>query len=55
LRKTRDGPSETIAPIRTKAGVKDETLSNAIEVRERSETHTTSAKKYASSAERWRN
>jgi|LauGreDrversion4_2_1035121.scaffolds.fasta_scaffold48923_2 hypothetical protein len=46
--------SEARAPQKTKLGVKEETLSKAIEEREMSETHTTSAKKYASRAERWR-
>ena len=55
MRKRRDGTSEAIAPTRTRYGVKQEALRSAIEVRERSDTHTTSAKKYASRAERWRN
>ncbi len=54
MRKSTDGMSEARAPQKTKLGVKEETLSKAIEEREMSETHTTSAKKYASRAERWR-
>ena len=54
MRKSRDGTSEKIAPTRTRIGVKEEKLSKAIEEREMSETHTTSAKKNASRAERWR-
>jgi hypothetical protein len=49
-----DGTSEASAAQKTKLGVKEEVLSKAMEERETSDTHTTSAKKYASRAERWR-
>lgn len=52
-RKTAEMTSDAIAPASTGTGRKDSRLKSARDVRETRERKRTSAKKYASRAERW--